>query len=91
MKVLDNSGNGYVSWSVDAEQWVLSSGLRPAVVSMSLGVIGVGVQVQGILIDAAVGWGQSWLFEKPAVSGFLDKKDCSLRLSAVFIIRATYY
>ena len=59
---------------------------------MSLGVIGVGVQVQGILIDAAVaGWGQSWLFEKPAVSGFLDKKDCSLRLSAVFIIRATLY
>jgi len=37
MKVLDDAGNGYVSWSVDAEQWVLSSGLRPALLSMSLG------------------------------------------------------
>jgi len=37
MKVLDDYGNGYAFWSIASEQWVLSTGLRPAVVSMSLG------------------------------------------------------
>ncbi|CAK0830113.1 unnamed protein product [Prorocentrum cordatum] len=36
MKVLDDNGDGYTSWSIEAEQWILTSGLRPAVVSMSL-------------------------------------------------------
>ncbi|CAK0803551.1 unnamed protein product [Prorocentrum cordatum] len=36
MKVLDDNGDGYISWSIAAEQWVLSSGPKPAVVSMSL-------------------------------------------------------
>ncbi|CAK0888721.1 unnamed protein product [Prorocentrum cordatum] len=40
MKVLDDTGYGYTSWSIAAEQWVLSSGSRPAVVSMSLGGAG---------------------------------------------------
>jgi len=35
-KVLDNSGFGFVSWSILVEQWIFSSGLRPAVVSMSI-------------------------------------------------------
>ncbi|CAK0846512.1 unnamed protein product [Prorocentrum cordatum] len=37
MKVLDDAGLGYTFWSIVAEQYVLTSGLRPAVVSMSLG------------------------------------------------------
>ncbi|CAK0904444.1 unnamed protein product, partial [Prorocentrum cordatum] len=36
MKVLDNSGSGWTSWSILAEQWILSSGNRPAVVSISI-------------------------------------------------------
>jgi len=36
MKVLDDNGDGYISWSIAAEQWVLSTGPKPAVVSMSL-------------------------------------------------------
>jgi len=36
MKVLDDTGSGYVSWSIAAEQYVLSSGARPAVVSISI-------------------------------------------------------
>jgi hypothetical protein len=37
VKVLDDSGAGYVSWTNLAEQWILSSGFRPAVASLSLG------------------------------------------------------
>lgn len=37
VKVLDNDGYGYTSWSIAAEGWILSNGMRPAVVSMSLG------------------------------------------------------
>jgi len=40
IKVLDNSGNGYTMWSVMGEYWVHQSGLRPAVVSISLGGAG---------------------------------------------------
>jgi len=36
MKVLDNGGSGYGSWSILAEQWIYSSGNRPAVVSISI-------------------------------------------------------
>jgi len=36
MKVLDNAGSGFTTWSILAEQWVLSSGNRPAVVSISI-------------------------------------------------------
>jgi hypothetical protein len=37
VKVLDDSGAGYTAWVLEAEQWILSSGARPAVVSESLG------------------------------------------------------
>merc|ERR1719424_1090788 len=37
MKVLADNGNGYTWWAIAVEQWILTSGLRPAVVSMSLG------------------------------------------------------
>ncbi|CAK0893244.1 unnamed protein product [Prorocentrum cordatum] len=36
MKVLDNSGSGWTTWSILAEQWILASGNRPAVVSISI-------------------------------------------------------
>jgi len=53
MKVLDNNGDGFTSWSVLAQQWIYSSGLRPAVVSMSLGGAGTSVAEQ-LSIDALV-------------------------------------
>jgi len=37
MKVLNDGGWGYTWWSIDTEQWILTNGARPAVVSMSLG------------------------------------------------------
>jgi len=37
MKVLNDGGSGYTWWSIDTEQWILTNGARPAVVSMSLG------------------------------------------------------
>merc|ERR1719188_1801362 len=40
MKVLDGNGNGYTMWSILAELYVHQSGLRPAVVSISLGGAG---------------------------------------------------
>jgi hypothetical protein len=56
MKVLDLNGDGFVSWTVLAEQWVLSSGARPAVVSESLGGLG-NSQSQKDSIDALVAVG----------------------------------
>jgi len=37
MKVLSDLGSGFVWWFVDTQQWILTNGIRPAVVSMSLG------------------------------------------------------
>ncbi|CAK0907129.1 unnamed protein product [Prorocentrum cordatum] len=37
-KVLNNAGSGWTTWMVLAEQWILSSGNRPAVVSTSIQV-----------------------------------------------------
>ncbi|CAK0846215.1 unnamed protein product [Prorocentrum cordatum] len=56
VKILDDNGSGYVSWSILAEQWVLSSGLRPAVVSMSIGGAG-NSQNEKASIDALVNSG----------------------------------
>mmetsp|Transcript_28578 Transcript_28578/g.76271 ORF Transcript_28578/g.76271 Transcript_28578/m.76271 type:complete len:747 (+) Transcript_28578:89-2329(+) len=53
MKVLDDNGEGYTSWAILAQQWIYSSGLRPAVVSMSLGGAGTSVAEQ-LSIDALV-------------------------------------
>jgi subtilisin family serine protease len=36
MKVLSNAGSGWTSWQIMAEQWILSTGNRPAVVSTSI-------------------------------------------------------
>eukprot|EP00959_Pyramimonas_sp_CCMP1952_P148205 3101033-Pyramimonas_sp.AAC.1 len=36
MKVLNDAGSGWTTWSILAEQWILSSGNRPAVVSISI-------------------------------------------------------
>ncbi|CAK0847253.1 unnamed protein product [Prorocentrum cordatum] len=38
MKVLNNAGSGWTTWMVMAEQWILASGNRPAVVSSSIQV-----------------------------------------------------
>jgi len=56
MKVLDNNGDGLTSWSIDAEQWIYTYGVRPAVVSMSLGGFGNSPS-EKISIDALVGDG----------------------------------
>jgi len=56
MKVLDDNGDGYVSWSIAAEQWVLSSGAKPAVVSMSLSGAG-NHAAEKVSIDALVAAG----------------------------------
>ncbi|CAK0880040.1 unnamed protein product [Prorocentrum cordatum] len=53
MKVLDDEGSGWSTWSILAEQWILSSGNRPAVVSMSLGGAGTSLSEQAS-IDALV-------------------------------------
>merc|ERR1712217_1014540 len=37
VKVLGDDGYGYTSWTIAAESWILSNGMKPAVVSMSLG------------------------------------------------------
>jgi len=57
MKVLDDSGSGYTFWAIVAEQYILSSGLRPAVVSMSLGGVGQSLSEQtsiNALVDDGV-------------------------------------
>jgi hypothetical protein len=56
MKILDDNGDGLVSWTVIAEQWILSSGLRPAVVSESISGAG-NSQSQKDSIDALVAAG----------------------------------
>jgi len=56
MKVLDNNGDGFTSWSVLAQQWIYSSGLRPAVVSMSLGSSGTS-DAEQLSIDGLVAAG----------------------------------
>jgi hypothetical protein len=40
MKILDDTGSGFTMWSIIAQLWIHQSGLRPAVVSVSLGGAG---------------------------------------------------
>jgi len=56
VKVLSDDGFGEGSWTIGAIDWVMSSGERPAVISMSLGAPGVS-QADKVAIDRATSSG----------------------------------
>jgi len=56
VKVLSDQGSGQTSWIVSAVDWVATQGLRPAIVSMSLGGNGQS-NVMMVAVDAATNAG----------------------------------